>query len=279
MKLATIRSDSGTRAVRIDRGYAVDLGTGDLGSFLGQENWAQRAANASGESFPLADVAYAPLVADPGKVICVGLNYRSHIVETGRPLPEHPTLFAKFSDSLLGAYDNLVLPAASDSVDWEAELGVVIGAPARRVNVSQARSAIAGYTVINDISMRDWQSRTPQWLQGKAFEASTPVGPWLVTRDEVEGPDNVVDLEIRCEVDGDVRQLSRTSDLLFGPAEIISYVSAFTTLRPGDIIATGTPGGIGAARNPKLFLTPGQVVRTVIEKLGRCENTCVEERT
>lgn len=275
MKLATIRGEKGRRAVRVDGDHAVDLGVSDLGDFLGHEDWATRAMSASGESFPLDEVDYAPLVANPGKIICVGLNYRSHILETGRPLPDYPTLFAKFSDSLLGACDDLVLSAVSDSVDWEAELGVVIGAHAYRMDVSQARAAIAGYTIINDISMRDWQSRTPQWLQGKTFQSSTPVGPWLVTRDEV---DDAADLEIRCEVDGDVRQLSRTSDLLFSPAEIVSYITNFVTLRPGDLIATGTPGGIGAARNPKIFLAPGQVVRTAIEKLGQCQNTCVSER-
>lgn len=275
MKLATIRTEQGSKAVRIDKSHAVGLGADDLGSFLAHEDWFARAMNASGESIPLDGVEYAPLVASPGKIICVGLNYRSHILETGRPLPEYPTLFAKFPDSLLGADDDLVLPAVSDSVDWEAELGIVIGAPARRVDASQARMAIAGYTIINDISMRDWQSRTPQWLQGKTFEGSTPVGPWLVTPDEV---DDAADLEIRCEVDGDVRQLSRTSDLLFGPAEIVSYISSFVTLRPGDLIATGTPGGTGAARNPKVFLAPGQVVRTAIEKLGQSQNVCVKEQ-
>lgn len=274
MKLATVRTEKGSRAVRVDESHAVDLGAGDLGPLLAHEDWFARAMNASGESVPLDGAEYAPLVANPGKIICVGLNYRSHILETGRPLPEYPTLFAKFPDSLLGADDDLVLPSVSDSVDWEAELGIVIGATVRRVDASQARTAIAGYTIINDISMRDWQSRTAQWLQGKTFEGSTPVGPWLVTPDEA---DDAADLEIRCEVDGDVRQRSRTSDLVFSPAEIVSYISSFATLRPGDLIATGTPGGIGAARNPKVFLEPGQVVRTAIEKLGQCRNVCVKE--
>lgn len=192
----------------------------------------------------------------------------------GRELPQHPTLFAKFANTLLGARDDIVLPAVSNEVDWEAELGVVIGAPVRRANVAQAAAAIAGYTVINDVSMRDWQWRTGEWLQGKAFEASTPVGPWLVTGDEVG---DAADLELRCEVDGEVMQRSRTSDLLFSPADIVAYISQVTTLEPGDLIATGTPGGVGAARDPKVFLQPGQKVRVTVDGLGECVNICIEE--
>ncbi len=192
----------------------------------------------------------------------------------GRELPSHPTLFAKFPDTLTGARDDLILPAESEEVDWEAELGVVVGAPVRRASTEEAAAAIAGFTVVNDVSMRDWQWRTAQWLQGKMFEASTPVGPWLVTGDEVDG---AADLAIGCEVDGVVMQSSRTSDLLFGPAELVAYVSRITTVRPGDVIATGTPGGVGAARSPKVFLAPGQVLRTVIEGIGECVNRCVAE--
>ncbi len=193
----------------------------------------------------------------------------------GRELPAHPTLFAKFADTLLGARDDLVLPAVSEEVDWEAEPGVVVGAPVRRASTAQAAAAIAGYTVLNDVSMRDWQWRTTEWLSGKAFEATTPVGPWLVTPDEVG---DAADLALRCEVDGRVMQSSRTSDLLFRPADLVAYVSRITTLRPGDLIATGTPGGVGVARTPRVFLAPGQVLRTVIEGVGECVNTCVAER-
>jgi acylpyruvate hydrolase len=220
-------------------------------------------------------VDYAPLVPRPSKIICVGLNYRSHILEMGRELPEHPTLFTKFADTLLGARDDLVLPVVSDEVDWEAELGFVIGAPVRWASTEEAAAAIAGYTVVNDISMRDWQWRSTQWLAGKAFDATTPVGPWLVTPDEV---DHAADLALRCEVDGQVMQSSRTSDLLFTPADLVAYISQFTTLHPGDLIATGTPGGVGAARTPKIFLQPGQVLRTVIEGVGECVNMCVAEQ-
>jgi acylpyruvate hydrolase len=209
-------------------------------------------------------------------VICVGLNYRAHIAETGREPPEYPTLFAKFADSLLGARDDLVLPSVSERVDWEAELGVIIGRPLYRATADQAAAAIAGYTVVNDVSMRDWQRRTSQFLAGKMFEHSTPAGPYLVTPDEAGNP---ADLEIGCEVDGVVMQQARTSDLLFGTAEIAAYASQVITLQPGDLIATGTPGGVGDARKPPVYLRPGNVLRTWIEGLGECVNHCVAEKT
>ena len=166
------------------------------------------------------------------------------------------------------------MPSVSQRVDWEVELGVVIGRPVYRATPKEAAAAIAGYTVINDVSMRDWQRRTLQWLAGKMFERSTPAGPYLVTPDEVG---NAEDLEVRCEVDGVVMQQSRTADLLFSPADIASYASQVITLRPGDLIATGTPGGVGDARKPPVYLRSGNTLRTAIEGLGECLNYCVEE--
>jgi acylpyruvate hydrolase len=220
------------------------------------------------------EVSFAPLVPTPEKIVCVGMNYRSHIAEMSRETPSYPTLFAKFASSLLGAHDDLVLASLSQAVDWEAELGVVIGRHARRVTPEQARDAIAGFTVVNDVSMRDWQNRTTQYLQGKAFDASTPVGPILVSGDEI---DDAADLEVRCEVDGVAMQCGRTSDMLFGPAEIVSYVSQFATLTPGDLISTGTPAGVGAGRSPQVFLSPGQVMTTSVEAIGTCVNRCSAE--
>jgi acylpyruvate hydrolase len=170
---------------------------------------------------------------------------------------------------MIGADDPLVLPPNSDAVDWEAELGVVIGSTARHVDTEQAWNAVAGYTIVNDISMRDWQERTSQFLQGKTFESSTPVGPYLVTPDEV---DHARDLTLECLLNGETMQHSSTTKLIFGVAEIISYLSEIITLVPGDVIATGTPAGVGAGR--RRFLRPGDVLVTRIDGLGQQTMTC-----
>lgn len=276
MKLTTLRTASGTSAGWVEDEEIVELPYPDVGALLATADWRDRAADQSGRRVSLADTALAPLMLHPPKIICVGLNYRSHILEMGRELPAHPTLFAKYSNALLGPTDELVLPAVSDQVDWEVELGVVIGAPGRRLSPEAALDFVAGYTVVNDVSMRDWQWRTGEWLQGKTFEASTPVGPVLVTPDEL---DHARDLHLSCSVDGAVMQSSRTSDLLFSPAEIISYVSQFTSLEAGDLIATGTPAGVGAGRDPQVFLRAGQVVRATVEGIGSLVNTCVADVT
>jgi acylpyruvate hydrolase len=272
MRFGTIRTDGGTTAARLDGDVLIPLDAADVGEMLARGGPGQPRTGAP--TVPVAEADFAPVVTQPGKIICVGLNYRAHILETGRELPEYPTLFAKFADTLLGPRDDLVLPSVSERVDWEVELGVVIGSPVYRATPTEALAAIAGYTVVNDVSMRDWQRRTLQWLQGKMFEHSTPAGPYLVTPDEVG---HAADLEVRCEVDGTVMQQSRTSDLLFGPAEIVAYASQAITLKPGDLIATGTPGGVGNARKPPVYLQPGQVLRTWIEGLGECVNLCVAE--
>ena len=275
MRFATIRTDHGTTAARLDGDDLIPLDASDVGELLAGGGMAN-GQRAGGQAVPVAEADFAPVVTRPSKVICVGLNYRSHILETGRELPEYPTLFAKFADTLLGPLDDLVLPSVSNRVDWEVELGVVIGQPVYRATPEAASAAIAGYTVINDVSMRDWQRRTLQWLAGKMFQHSTPAGPYLVTPDEVG---DAADLEVRCEVDGTVMQQSRTSDLLFSPAQIVSYASQAITLQPGDLIATGTCGGVGDARKPPVYLQPGNVLRTWIEGLGECLNHCVPDKT
>lgn len=276
MRLVTLRGDSGTRAGRVEGDRIVELDAPDVGALLaaGPGSLEAAARHAGGAVHDAATADLAPVVPRPGKVICLGLNYESHILETGRDLPAHPTLFAKFADSLTGPRDPIVLPRLSEKVDWEAELAFVVGAEARHVEGAEAEAAVAGFAVLNDVSMRDWQYRTLQWLQGKAFERSTPVGPALVTPDEVGG---AADLEISCSVDGEVMQRSRTSDLVFRPADIVAYISRFVTLRPGDVIATGTPGGVGAVRKPPVFLQPGQVVRTAIEGVGELVNEVTKE--
>jgi len=275
VRLATVRVDGAHRAARVDDDAVTLLDAADVGELLADADWRDRAAG-SGERLALEQVDYAPLVPRPDKIICVGLNYRSHIAETGRDEPAYPTVFAKYRAALIGAHDDIVLPAVSDMVDWEAELAVIIGTPVRHVDRDGALAAIAGYSVLNDVSARDWQNRTIQFLQGKTFESSTPLGPWLVTPDEpgaVPGPQQ----RITCAVDGEVVQDANTGDLLFDPATLVSYLSAVITLLPGDVIATGTPGGVGAARRPPRFLADGHVVVTTIAGVGELRNHCRRE--
>ena len=274
MKFATMRIDNDTRAVRIDGEEHVDLGVADVGALLAEPDWSERASAAGDDATRdrAADVDSAPLVLSPGKIVCVGLNYRSHILEMGRELPEHPTLFAKFADALVGANDDIVLPPESNAMDWEAELVVVIGRAVRRANDDEAAAAIAGFTVMNDVTMRDWQFRTGEWLQGKTFEGTTPIGPVLVTPDELAGGIRPA-LTMSCMVNGETVQRADTSDLVFDPVALVRYVSTIGTLRPGDIIATGTPGGVGHARTPQRYLRGGDIVVTEIDGIGQLTNT------
>jgi acylpyruvate hydrolase len=274
VRLATVRTESGTTAVRLDADAAVEIGAADVGALLEDPAWARRAGDADGGRHPLDQLDYAPLVVRPHKIVCVGLNYRSHILEMGGALPEYPTLFAKYARALVGARDDIVLPGLSSRVDWEAELAVIVGTSVRHASIEAARDAIAGYAVLNDVTARDYQSRTLQWLQGKTFEATTPLGPALVTADEVRDVDGFA---LTCEVDGEIVQEAATSDLVFGPAELVSYISGIVTLDPGDVIATGTPAGVGHARTPQRYLTDGSVVVTRIEGIGECRNTCRQE--
>ncbi len=278
MRVVTVRADGRTHAGRVEDDQVVLLPPRDVGELLAADSdWRRTAADGDGPRVALADADLAPLVLQPRKIICLGLNYEPHIREMGRELPTHPTIFSKFARCLIGARDQIQLPAESEEVDWEAELTFVIGREARRVNESDAADVIAGYTIANDVSMRDWQWRTKQWLQGKTFEASTPLGPALVTPDELDGDPGAPDLAIACEVDGQTMQQARTGELLFTPAAVVAYLSTILTLDPGDVILTGTPGGVGAGRDPKVFLSPGQTLRTTIDGLGELVNECVPE--
>lgn len=208
-------------------------------------------------------------LAPPSKVICCGLNYADHIAETGRELPSHPTLFAKHADTLLPDGADIVLPAGLQ-VDWEAELAVVVGAEIRGADRDEARAAIGGYTVANDISVRDWQNRTLQWFQGKAWDATTPVGPVVVPAAEL---DPFAGVDVVCRVNGVERQRGNTRTLVFDCADLLAYVSTFTVLRPGDLVLTGTPGGVGMGMTPPTYLADGDVVETEVVGIGTLTNT------
>lgn len=272
MRLATIRTPNGHRAVRIDDDAAVETGHADVGELLRAPTWGDAALAAHGPRHDLDTLDFATLVPSPEKVICVGLNYLDHIAESGRPAPEFPTLFTKYARTLIGANDPIQMPRADESVavDWEVELALVIGTETRRANEADAAAAIAGYTVANDVSIRDHQNRTSQFLQGKAWEGTTPVGPYLVTTT----PGESSHFPISCEVDGELMQNSNTSELCFGPLHLVQYISTFITLAPGDLILTGTPSGVGHARTPQVFLRSGQTVVTTVEGIGVCRNTC-----
>lgn len=275
MKLATIRTRGTTAAVRIDDDYAVEIGDLDVGTLLAHPDWRTRAANSRLARHDLSGLDFAPVVPRPQKIFCIGLNYRSHITEMGREIPEYPTIFAKFPPVLIGAYDELVLPAVSEAVDWEGELAVIVGSRIRDATAQVAADAIAGYGVLNDVTARDWQNRTREWLQGKNFEATTPFGPYLVTPDEFDP----ATATLRTTVDGETVQQADTNDLVFDPAALVSYISTFITLEPGDVIATGTPGGVGHARKPQRYLAEGNVLATTITGLGECRNVCVDEKS
>ncbi|MEU4160847.1 fumarylacetoacetate hydrolase family protein [Actinoplanes sp. NPDC026670] len=270
MRLTTVIVDGTTRAARLEQDDLVLLPAPDVGALLRHDNWQSLAAQPSGPRIPAAGTELGLLFPEPNKIICVGLNYLSHIHEMGRDVPKHPTLFAKFSGALLAPHASIAVPPVSDQLDWEAELVVVVGRTARYVSAKKALEHIAGYTVGNDITVRDYQHRTREFLSGKTFEATTPIGPVLVTPDEL--PEGGLGLGLTCRVDGEIRQSSNTVDLLFGPEDLIAYVSEIVTLLPGDLIMTGTPGGVGAGRDPKLWLRPGQLLTTEIEGIGTLRN-------
>jgi acylpyruvate hydrolase len=274
MRLLTFRTNGGTRAGRLDGDRVVELADADVGALLARgEVGLADALNASGSGRPLAELDLAPVIVDPPKIICVGQNYLAHITEQGVKVPEYPTLFNKFRRSLIGPNDDIVLPRVSDEVDWEVELTIVIGRHARHVTGAAAEAAIFGYTILNDTSIRDWQMRTTQWMQGKAFEASTPLGPAVVSKDELDAGN----LRLWAELDGTMMQDSTTSDLLFKLPDIVAYCSEMITLEPGDVIATGTPSGVGFARKPPIFLQPGQTIRCGIDGIGELVNRTIKE--
>ncbi|WP_328826264.1 fumarylacetoacetate hydrolase family protein [Streptomyces sp. NBC_00252] len=265
MKLATVAHGGRTTAAVLDGDRWRALPADDLSALL-TTTAADRIPDLAGAELPGA-TPVLPLPS-PRKVVCCGLNYADHITEMGRELPAHPTLFAKFADTLTGPEDDLVLPPSVD-VDWEAELAVVVGTEIRDADRHTAERAIAGYTVANDISVRDWQKRTLQWFQGKAWDRTTPLGPVVVTPDEL---DPVAGVEVICRIDGVERQRGNTRTLVFDAADLLAYVSTFTVLRPGDLVLTGTPGGVGSGMTPPVFLADGDLVETEIPGIGTLRN-------
>ena len=215
------------------------------------------------------DVKIEAPVQNPGKIICVGHNYREHILEMGRELPEQPVVFAKFANTLISPQDDIPFYPVSDQLDYEAEFAFIIGKRARNVSREDALDYVAGYTIANDVTYRDIQRRTLQWLQGKTVEGSLPIGPWLVTTDELKDPSG---LNVRLTVNGEERQKTNTANFVFDVQYLVEFLSNLMTLEPGDIILTGTPGGVGVARNPQVFLKDGDIVKVEIDKIGTLEN-------
>ncbi|MGE5290791.1 MAG: fumarylacetoacetate hydrolase family protein [Micromonosporaceae bacterium] len=282
MRLATIATPDGLRLhVRGRSGY-VDLGeaSGDtrlasLGSLLEAGPAAMDAARAfadrDGREYGPADLG--PAVPAPGRILCVGLNYREHVLEGGRELPSWPDVFVRGRESVLAPYADLVKPALTERFDYEAELGLVIGKGGRYIPAEKALEALAGYVVLNDASARDWQRVGSQWTPGKNFDGSMPIGPEVVTTDEVD----VSDVAISSVLNGQVMQSARTSQMIVDVARCVEFFSSFTTLHPGDVIATGTPGGVGFARQPPVWLTPGDVIEVTVEGVGTIRNRVVAE--
>jgi 2-keto-4-pentenoate hydratase/2-oxohepta-3-ene-1,7-dioic acid hydratase in catechol pathway len=284
MRLASF-SQAGRRRVGAVVGEEiVDLGAADpaLGADLrpllraGEAGLAAaRAALArSTTRLALAEVQLEAPIARPPKFLAVGLNYADHAAETGRPPPEHPTIFNKQSTCANGPYHPIHLPRVSSALDYEGELGLVIGRRCRHVPRAAAAQVIAGYLVVHDVSVRDWQFRTPTLTMGKSFDTHGPLGPWLVTADELGDPHR---LELRTWVNGELRQHSNTGKLIFDCFALVEHLSTAFTLEPGDVISTGTPAGVGFAMKPPRYLRAGDVVRIEIEGIGRLENRVVDE--
>jgi len=273
MRILTYGTEHSDRA-----GVAAGDGVLDAGTLLGREPLGVRAllgeglveelagrVGSGGE--PIADgLSARPPVPDPDKIVCIGLNYRSHAAEAGIDAPPVPAIFAKFRNALVPDGAEVTLPAASSKVDYEAEVAVVIGKRCHEVEPGEALEHVAGYTLLNDLSARDLQFATPQWMPGKVFDGSAPCGPALVTPDEAGPHDGI---EFKLELNGETMQEASTSDLIFSVPELISHLSKWMTLEPGDIVSTGTPSGVGSARDPRVWLKPGDEVVITSPTLGR----------
>jgi len=282
VRLATIATPGGPRLhVRARSGYIdVAEATGDarlsslqyvLSTGLAALDAIRPLQNLDGRE--VFEPEFAPAVPAPPRILCLGLNYGEHALEGGREVPTWPDAFVRGADSVLAPYADLVKPALTERFDYEAELGVVIGAGGRYISADKALDAIAGFVVVNDASARDWQRAGTQWTAGKNFEGSMPIGPEVVTPDEVD----VTDLAISSRLNGEVMQSARTSQMLVDVPSAVEFFSSFTRLVPGDVIATGTPGGVGFARTPPVWLRPGDVIEVTVEGVGTIRNHVVAE--
>jgi 2-keto-4-pentenoate hydratase/2-oxohepta-3-ene-1,7-dioic acid hydratase in catechol pathway len=274
MRLASYRRD-GTATYGVVEGTTVsDLvaagGPGSLRLALGSGPDGLAALTAGdAPRVALDDVDLLPVVPDPAKIVCVGINYVDHRTETNRPVVDHPTLFTRFADTQVAHGHPAIKPTVSDMLDYEGELAVVIGAPCWQVAPADALGVVAGYSCYNDFSVRDWQRHTSQFTPGKNFPRTGGFGPWLVTADEIADP---AGLTLTTRVNGEVRQHAGVSDLIFDVPALIAYITTFTALAPGDVIVTGTPGGVGQFREPPTFLDPGDVVEVEITSIGTLVN-------
>lgn len=282
VRLASISTERGLRLhVRGSAGYVdvadatgrPELVTLDGLLAAGSDGWdaALGAQGHSGAEVPPS--AFGPAVPTPRRVLCLGVNYSEHAIEGGRAVPTWPEAFVRGADSVRGPYDDLVRPALSERFDYEGELGIVIGAGGRYIPAEKASAAIAGYVILNDASAREWQRASTQWTAGKNFDGSMPIGPEVVTPDELD----VSDVRLTTTLNGSVMQSASTAQMIVDIPSAIEFFSSFTTLRPGDVIATGTPGGVGFARQPPVWLRAGDVIEVSIEGLGSIRNRVVEE--
>lgn len=278
MRLISYRSERGDRAgvlrddLVVDAGDALGDGPATVRGLLGAGALdALRSALGGAEPVAgLADVELLPPIPDPEKIICIGLNYSAHAVEAGIDPPSVPTFFAKFRNALVADGATVRLPASSSKVDYEAEVAFIVGLTAKEVGEEDALDHVAGFMLLNDLSARDLQFATPQWLPGKVFDGSAPCGPALVTADEV-GPPDAIGLSL--DLDGRRLQEATTADLIFGVSELLSHLSTLMTLVPGDIVSTGTPAGVGSTREPRVWLEPGDEIVVGSPQLGELRTT------
>lgn len=277
MRLARVTKDGkiGLASKHLDRvtiKYGAEIA--DLDQHIAAGTLATAGAAAgSGEAVDETRLTFLPPIIRPRKIICLGLNYRDHAEESGLGIPDFPVLFARFSSSLIGHGAPIILPTISKQLDWEAELVAVLSRGGKNISEADALSHVAGYSAFNDASIRDYQLRTPQWTAGKNFDDTGAFGPWLVTPDEL--PPGAAGLKIECRVNGQVMQSSNTENLIFNVAKTISLLSSFLTLEAGDVLVMGTPGGVGLARTPPLFMKAGDLCEVEIEGVGLLVNPVV----